>query len=234
MGREAPLCNSKRAAWPRCRSTLRRPSPELTFEAWVNPEAEGGTVATIGDGALVIDLAPATGTVRVWINGRSAEGASASIATDQWAHIAVVFNADVAADEAEAAAESEKDADAGTSRRKWDTAGGGGPGGDTPGSGGADTLVVYVDAIPIISTTADQPIDAEQLIIGGGLRGRIGDVRLWNVARSASELYADRERRLNGTENNLSGYWPLTEGSGQVLDNEAGNAEWHAGALDGS
>jgi Concanavalin A-like lectin/glucanases superfamily len=46
--------------------------------------------------------------------------------------------------------------------------------------------------------------------------GLIDEVRIWNVARSAATIAANMNRRLNGTEAGLVGYWRLDETSGTV------------------
>jgi hypothetical protein len=49
--------------------------------------------------------------------------------------------------------------------------------------------------------------------------GQIADVRLWDVARSQSDIQANRDRELSGSETGLAGYWPLSGASGgTVLD----------------
>lgn len=48
--------------------------------------------------------------------------------------------------------------------------------------------------------------------------GIITDVRLWNVARSATEINADMHRRLRGDERGLVGYWKVNEGEGTRLN----------------
>ena len=71
---------------------------------------------------------------------------------------------------------------------------------------------------------------------GTDIPGRISDVRVWNHAREAAQIRAFMNRRLNGQEPGLLGYWPLNEGAGRVvrdgtLFNDgtlAGDAEWRA------
>ena len=42
--------------------------------------------------------------------------------------------------------------------------------------------------------------------------GRIAELRIWNIARDAAVIEADRHQALTGTEEGLQGYWPLHEG----------------------
>jgi hypothetical protein len=57
---------------------------------------------------------------------------------------------------------------------------------------------------------------------GGTLDGLIDEVRLWNVARTGSELSAAMGQRLAGSEPGLSGYWRFDEGAGQVAHDATG------------
>jgi hypothetical protein len=69
---------------------------------------------------------------------------------------------------------------------------------------------------------------------GTDIPGRISEVRVWNHARGAAQIRTFMNRRLNGQEPGLLGYWPLNEGSGRVvrdgtLFNDgtlSGKAEW--------
>jgi len=47
--------------------------------------------------------------------------------------------------------------------------------------------------------------------------GDIDEVRIWNVARSASDLQLNLSNRLAGTESGLIGYWRLDEGANNVV-----------------
>lgn len=76
-------------------------------------------------------------------------------------------------------------------------------------------------ALPFIATT-------NEVNIGGGLtngteffEGDIGEVRLWNVARSAVDISASFNRQLIGDENGLVGYYKFSEGSGTIAYNSA-------------
>ena len=39
--------------------------------------------------------------------------------------------------------------------------------------------------------------------------GEISDARIWNIARTQSEIQADMHKRLTGNEPGLVGYWPM-------------------------
>ena len=44
-------------------------------------------------------------------------------------------------------------------------------------------------------------------------KGRLSDIRLWNVIRTASEISNNYQTQLNGNETGLVGNWKLTDGS---------------------
>jgi hypothetical protein len=48
--------------------------------------------------------------------------------------------------------------------------------------------------------------------------GQLDEVRIWNVARSQTEIQASMKRRLTGTETGLMGYYRLDEGTGQIIN----------------
>ncbi|HEY9670698.1 MAG TPA: LamG domain-containing protein [Waterburya sp.] len=53
-------------------------------------------------------------------------------------------------------------------------------------------------------------------------RGKIAEVRLWNVVRSSDEIKANMKQRLKGNEAGLVGYWPLNESSGNTVTDKTG------------
>ena len=63
----------------------------LTFEAWVKADNEGGTVASIGSGALTVEVRPTANTIRVQISGTSLEAPATNLA-GMWRHLAVVYD----------------------------------------------------------------------------------------------------------------------------------------------
>ncbi|MEW6250526.1 MAG: PKD domain-containing protein [Planctomycetota bacterium] len=63
----------------------------VTLEAWVSADSEGGTFASLGAAAMTLELRPATNTIRVQVNGVSAEAAATSLA-GRWRHVAAVYN----------------------------------------------------------------------------------------------------------------------------------------------
>ncbi len=45
-------------------------------------------------------------------------------------------------------------------------------------------------------------------------KGKIDEIRIWNIARTQQQIQSDLSRRLNGNETGLIGYWRFDEGSG--------------------
>ncbi|MCX8155476.1 MAG: FG-GAP-like repeat-containing protein [Verrucomicrobiae bacterium] len=98
----------------------------------------------------------------------------------------------------------------------------------------ANTHVLYLDGNVVASgsVTVSATYDGHPLLLGADtqnenitdfLVGKLDEVRLWNVARSAAEINADRLRRLNGNEPGLAGYWRLDEGSGFIAQDATSN-----------
>ena len=54
-------------------------------------------------------------------------------------------------------------------------------------------------------------------------QGYISEVRVWNYARSQSEIEADMSKELTGTEEGLVGYWKLNEDSGTIAYDSSPN-----------
>jgi hypothetical protein len=53
--------------------------------------------------------------------------------------------------------------------------------------------------------------------------GVVGDVRIWNVARTQQEIQDNMNKELSGNETGLVGYWKINEGSGLTAYDSAGN-----------
>lgn len=72
-------------------------------------------------------------------------------------------------------------------------------------------------------------IGAEQDELAGGwvdtdfLKGDIDELRFWNYARSDVEIQADMDAALAGTEPGLVAYYPLNEGSGDIVSDLTAN-----------
>lgn len=55
------------------------------------------------------------------------------------------------------------------------------------------------------------------------LLGTLREIRLWSLARTASEIYSYRDEALEGDEDGLLGYWKLDEGTGTTATDSAGD-----------
>ena len=63
------------------------------------------------------------------------------------------------------------------------------------------------------------PINTPVKSIGTQFQGKIDEVRMWNVARTESEIKADMDKRLTGSETNLVAYYPMDlNGDFQLID----------------
>ncbi len=87
------------------------------------------------------------------------------------------------------------------------------------------TIKIYVDGVLQGSALANISIgNTAPLTLGFHdmsyflyyLTGDLCEIRIWNFARTASEIQADMNLSLTGTEAGLVGYWPMSEGFGQV------------------
>jgi PKD repeat protein len=67
-----------------------------TVEAWVRAENEGGTVLSVGSGAITVDLRPTANTLGLRANGVALD-ATASQLAGSWRHLAVVYDGGTAA-----------------------------------------------------------------------------------------------------------------------------------------
>lgn len=96
-----------------------------------------------------------------------------------------------------------------------------------------NTITVYLDGANVYtralsaSKTITRPSADIPAYIGADrasgeyFTGLIKEVRLWNVARSASEIDAFRLVGLDGAEADLLGYWKLDQGAGEIVKDYA-------------
>ncbi|MFP4283807.1 MAG: LamG-like jellyroll fold domain-containing protein, partial [Opitutales bacterium] len=98
----------------------------------------------------------------------------------------------------------------------------------------AGTLELFVDGDSMGTKATTLPaLTVEHLVlgqdqdtVGGGYQthqafiGHLDDLRVWSVARSASEIQDNRSAVLNGDESDLTAYWRFNEGSGTVASDE--------------
>ncbi|MCX5752827.1 MAG: T9SS type A sorting domain-containing protein [Candidatus Krumholzibacteria bacterium] len=99
-----------------------------------------------------------------------------------------------------------------------------------------DSLRIFADGV-LEGSVACQGLgdvtNAEPLSFGAGpavgssFGGQFDEVRIWNVARGASEIRASIAKPLAGTESGLVAYWPLNDVSADVItDMASGGAHY--------
>ena len=97
-------------------------------------------------------------------------------------------------------------------------------------------LTVYIDGSqrvqgPLTLTSAG---NALPLILGRSgasgdyWRGKIDELRVWNVVRTGSEINANYRVEIDGATPGLVGYWRFNEGSGSTANDIAGAAPQNA------
>lgn len=82
---------------------------------------------------------------------------------------------------------------------------------------------------PFTATVGVAPL--ENLYIGSSpafsdrvFNGGLAEVRIWNTARTASEIKEFSTQRITGAEPGLVAYWPIDEGEGQIITDLSTNA----------
>ncbi len=68
-----------------------------------------------------------------------------------------------------------------------------------------------------IGTNGGVRIGGEYCCWGNNFHGYIDEVRVWNTARSVTQITSKMFSGLAGNESGLAGYWPLDEGSGNLV-----------------
>ena len=66
--------------------------------------------------------------------------------------------------------------------------------------------------------------------VGVGLRGMLMELRVWDIARSVSEVQRDMCSTLSGSEANLASYFPMNEGHGSLLTDRVSFAKLQTAA----
>jgi hypothetical protein len=63
----------------------------------------------------------------------------------------------------------------------------------------------------------------DQNVMDYFFNGQIDEIRIWNIARTETEIQQSMYNTLNGNETGLVGYWRLDEGEGQVAYDSTSN-----------
>jgi hypothetical protein len=81
-------------------------------------------------------------------------------------------------------------------------------------------IVIYRNGERVSSTPWSGNVTHPKFVLIGiwetSFNGLIADVRIWNTTRTQSQIQANMNRRLSGSESGLVGYWKFDEGSGQT------------------
>jgi len=188
---------------------------DLTFEAWCKPQAEGGTLVSFGVPNVRLDVLPASGSLLLSVAGQ-VYSADAPLSAERWQHVALSISAD--GDEASdpnSAADPNAPADPNTPNEPKAPAEPNVPAEPNEPAGSAR---LYLDGTLVAAFELGiGPVNIPLLTLGSGLRGKISGVRLW--AGSPDDGQDDTGAGAGGT---LLGDWPLSAGSGQLLENTAG------------
>ena len=72
------------------------PLSAFTFEAWCNPDIEGGTLVNFGVPNVAIDVSPAEGAITLRADGEPL-AAAAALQAGRWQHLAVSYSSDTGA-----------------------------------------------------------------------------------------------------------------------------------------
>jgi len=103
-------------------------------------------------------------------------------------------------------------------------------------------LLAYVNGVEKVSVTISSMLHTgmNTLVIGGYppayFNGYIDEFRIWNVARSASEIMSTMGHTLVGNETGLTAYWKFDEGTGTTVADSVTTAGHtaHPGTLAGT
>jgi len=89
-----------------------------------------------------------------------------------------------------------------------------------------DVCKLYVNGVKLNEYNVNQGVTPTNFSIGGRaenmdrfFEGEMIDLRIWNVARSQSEIQAKMYTVLSASETGLLAYWKMNEGSGQTANN---------------
>ncbi len=73
------------------------------------------------------------------------------------------------------------------------------------------------------STTSTLHIGCRGVNMDGFFNGKIDEVRMWNIARTQTEIQTYMNNYLEGTESGLTSYWQMNENNGQIVYDLSGN-----------
>ena len=80
------------------------------------------------------------------------------------------------------------------------------------------------DSSPVTTpSTSSDPLTFGYAGFHQYLRGQIDEVKIWNIARTQSEIQSGLYNKLVGDEQGLVGYWDFDEGAGNIAYDKTGN-----------
>jgi|GEM_PF-4532393 len=90
-------------------------------------------------------------------------------------------------------------------------------------SSGTVTISIFIDGVTAGSTTSTYTFDIGSAFYLGGMdgeykfkNGQMAEVRVWDLARTETEIADNMNSLLTGTETGLVAYWPLNETAGST------------------
>src|SRR4030095_14167512 len=104
-------------------------------------------------------------------------------------------------------------------------------------------LTIYIDGVQVATSTVDAFSSAGNTGVidighnptdGNFWRGKIDDVRIWNVARTGAQISANFRTELTGNPSGLVGYWRFNEGSGSTAADTGGASAQDATLFSGA
>jgi len=93
------------------------------------------------------------------------------------------------------------------------------------------TVVLYGDDKVLLSKfdVKYSPSERSSLYLGRSVNGNsfgqanVDEVRVWNTARTISDINGNKDVLLSGSQQGLVAYWPLSDGSGNLVADRAGS-----------
>lgn len=92
------------------------------------------------------------------------------------------------------------------------------------------TMELYIDGVHISSGNATMNVTTNNITIGcrrninWHFKGKLDEIRIWNVKREAEDIRENMNLSFPGNENGLVSYWQMNEGGGNVtVDYISGN-----------
>jgi hypothetical protein len=175
---------------------------DFTIEAWINPKSEGGETYIVAEdernqaqgefrlglangGKLFFTMSDSGGSSHGLFNNGYSLQTTATIPTGTWTHVAVVKNGAAFALTVNGVSVATFNATA-----------------------------TFVHGGPAVNFRVGARVDTNGTAANGGFDGIIDEVRIWNVARTASDITLTMSMEIPSSSLGLFAYWRFDEGSG--------------------